>query len=95
MSDRIQFVWVFNGTRANFPSAIFERKEEADLWIEKNRLTGVLTHYPVNVSAYDWAIEEGVCKATDAKHKDPDFIAKFSSASMRHFHYENGIQDSF
>ena len=58
MSD-IPTVWVFNGSKARFASAIFSSKQLAIDWITKNRLSGVLTRYPLDVSAYEWAVARG------------------------------------
>ena len=56
-ADDIQYVWVFNGRRATFPSGVFSSRESADAWIAKHSLKGTLTKYPLNVGAYEHAIE--------------------------------------
>jgi hypothetical protein len=89
MSD-VKTVWVFNGARSNFPSAIFSTREGADAWIKSLKLTGTLTRYPVDMSAYDWAIDHGLFSATKEEHRSPLFIGKFSSGSQEHYHYEDG-----
>jgi hypothetical protein len=83
-------VWVFNGPRSTFPSAIFSRKELADEWIKKNRLTGTLTAYPIDVAVYDWAISKGYFEPKKDEERSPAFIEKFSSGSQEHYHYEDG-----
>jgi hypothetical protein len=83
-------VWIFVGPRAHFPSGVFREKHEAVQWIRKHCLTGTLTAYPVGEGTYDWAVENGYFKPTQAEHSSPEFIAKFSSASLEHYHYENG-----
>lgn len=83
-------VWVFCGSRATFPSGVFPSKESADSWIRKNLLTGTLTEYPVGVGVYDWAVQGGLFNPKKPEHSLPQFIQSFSSASQKHFHYENG-----
>ncbi|MEJ1164413.1 hypothetical protein V9K97_11960 [Variovorax sp. CCNWLW186] len=86
-------VWVFNGAGGRFPSAIFEEKSEAEEWIRKHRLTGVLTKYPVGTSVYQWALETDNFKIKNERDQSPEFIQKFSSAAQEHMHYENGSSD--
>lgn len=86
-------VWVFNGAGGQFPSAIFDERADAEKWIKKNSLTGVLTRYPVGVSVYDWAIENGHFFVDHAGKKSSDFIQIFSSAAQEHIHFENGSSD--
>ena len=84
--------WVFCGTKAAFPSAVFQTKEDAESWIQVNRLNGTLTQYPVGISVYDWAVQEGLFKPKKEEHSLPSFIQSFSSASQEHYHYEDGRQ---
>ena len=83
-------VWVFCGAKAAFPAGIFHSKIEAESWIQRNRLTGTLTEYPVGVGVYDWAIQNGLFNPTKPEHSEPQFIQRFSSASQHHAHYEDG-----
>jgi len=83
-------VWIFHGENAQFTSSVFSQKETAEKWITDNQLTGLLTNYPIDISVYDWAIENDLFKAKEARHKSSSFIQKFTSASQIHFHYENG-----
>lgn len=92
MTD-IKEVWVFNGVNAKFPSAVFAIKEDALGWIKKYQLTGVLTKYPLGVSAYDWAIESGNFKNRSERDSTPEFIGRFSSAAQEHMHFEDGNSD--
>jgi hypothetical protein len=89
--SNIQTVWVFNGARSNFPSAVFSQRELGEQWIKKNLLTGTLTRYPVDVSAYDWAISKGLFTVSKDEQREATFIQKFSSASQEHYHYEDGL----
>jgi hypothetical protein len=86
--SQIEYVWVFNGDRNRYPSAVFLNRSDGELWISSNRLTGTLTKYPVGVSVYDWAVRNGVFAPRSAKHTSPSFIANFSSASQEHFHFD-------
>ena len=88
----IATVWVFNGARSNFPSAVFSKRGLAEQWIAKHLLTGTLTRYPLDVSSYDWAISRGFFEVSKSEHREGSFIQKFSSASQEHYHYEEGIR---
>lgn len=83
-------VWVFNGAEGRFPSAVFDEQVDAERWIKSNALTGTLTKYPVGVSVYQWAIEEGHFRVKNEKEKSSAFIQKFSSAALEHIHFEKG-----
>jgi hypothetical protein len=85
----MNFVWVFNGERSSFPSGIFSSREKAETWIAANGVSGCLTMYPVDESAYDWAIREGHFSPQRDDQRTPEFIARFSSGAV-HFHFENG-----
>jgi len=66
---------------------------KAENWILGNRLSGVLTSYPIDKSVYDWAIDNELFVPTNDTQKSADFIQKFTSASQEHFHYENGNRE--
>jgi hypothetical protein len=84
----METVFVFNGVGRWFPSAIFTTKEAGEKWIEEKGLSGTLTQMPVNISAYDHAIESGLF--TPQKNEfTPEFIGAFSSR-LWHGHYEEG-----
>ncbi len=91
MSDKN--VWVFHGAGGRFTSGVFSTKENAEDWIEKHKLTGILTLYPLDQGAYDWAITNKSFKPQKKAHYTPFFIQKFSSASQNHFHYFEGKMD--
>ncbi len=86
----VKYIWVFNGARSSFPSGVFELREDAQSWIAENKLTGTLTKYPVGQGVYQWAIDEGAFEPKRDDQKTPEFIGKFSSASLEHYHYEDG-----
>ena len=83
-------VWIFHGAGSRFASGVFTDKTIAERWIIQNRLTGVLTKYPINISVYDWAISESFFEPQKEHYKSAKFIQKFTSASQEHYHYENG-----
>ncbi len=81
-------VWIFNGNRNHFPSAVFTERRLAEDWIRRNQLEGTLTAYPLDISVFEWAIERGYFTPKKAEHTSADFIANFSSASQDHDHFE-------
>ena len=81
-------VWVFNGEGGTFPSGIFASKEAAEAWIKANKLSGCLTKYPVGVSVYDWALAEGYWAPMQEHQRESQFIQRFNSAHLEHYHYE-------
>lgn len=91
--NEIKDVWIFNGVKAKFPSAVFLTKEEAFMWIKKKELTGALTRYPVGISVHEWATQNGHFKVKCEDDFTPEFIGNFSSAAQEHFHFEDGIFD--
>lgn len=89
-----QFVWVFNNNKSNFSGGIFLSKDLAETWISRYNLTGILTQYPLNIGVLDYLIKEdlvGMRNETIERVKnDPNKIGGFTSASLIHYHYENG-----
>jgi hypothetical protein len=81
-------VWVFNGLRAKFPSAVFTDRHSAEAWIRQHGLSGTLTKYPLNSGVYDWAVQNGLFAPKKAEHSAAEFVASFTTASMEHYHYE-------
>jgi hypothetical protein len=90
----MEFVWVFNGSRGQFPGGVFTRLEIAENWIRINHLTGVLTHYPLDKGSFDWAKENGLVSEKLNSRADSEFVSSFSSASFEHYHYEEGSKQS-
>ncbi len=81
------YVWVFNGDRARFPSAVFSSREKAEAWISAHALSGTLTRYPLDQGVYEWAMEQGYFTPTRERHTKATFIQSFSSAYQEHYHY--------
>jgi hypothetical protein len=48
-------VWVFNGARNHFPSAVFTELHLAEAWIQKYQLEGTLTAYPYHFDKEDYS----------------------------------------
>jgi hypothetical protein len=90
MSD-LTVIWVFCGTSSQFPNAVFSDRGLAEHWIAENHLSGILSAYPLDQSIYDWAVSNGFFTPTQDKHRTPQFIEKFTSASQEHYHYEAGV----
>lgn len=86
----MEYAWLFNGEMGRFASAVFTELTLAEDWIKSNRLTGVLTRYPINIGVYDWAVKEELFSIKAEEHTSPLFIGKFTSAGQEHYHYENG-----
>ena len=85
--------WIFNGSNSRFCSGVFSSKENAENYIKKYNLSGLLTLYPLDESAYDWAINNNFFSPSKDTEKTVEFIQSFTSSSQEHFHYENGDLD--
>jgi hypothetical protein len=81
-------VWVFYGMGGRFASGVFTTREKAEAWITKHVLTGTLTRYPLNISAYDWALETGDFRVKKPEQMSAEFIQKFTAGSQEHYHYD-------
>jgi hypothetical protein len=90
--SEIPTVWVFNGAHSRFPSAVFSSEELASTWIREHTLSGTLTRYPVDVSAYDWAVGRGYFVPRKKEHTGAEVIRKFTAASQEHYHYEAVVE---
>ncbi len=84
-------IWVFHGAGARFAGGVFGNREAGLSWAAKHALTGVLTCYPLNEGAYDWALRSGAFAPKRPEHREAHFIGGFTSASMDHVHVEDGI----
>ncbi|MCK0203180.1 hypothetical protein MWN41_09170 [Ornithobacterium rhinotracheale] len=87
----IDYIWIFQGNQAGFPSAVFSTKEKALVWIETNKVSGILTEYPIDISVYEWTIEKDYFTPKKEHQKTPDFISRFSSTSLKHHHFKEGV----
>jgi hypothetical protein len=89
MNKMMNTIWVFNGSRAQFPSGVFTQREIAEQWIHENRLNGTLTAYPLDIGTFDWAVSKGYFTPKRDDQRSSEFIQRFSSASQEHYHYEH------
>ena len=83
-------VWVFHGDGATFASGVFSDYAQAEGWINKHKLSGMLTEYPLNQGAYDWCVEKEYFTPKKPPHYEGKFIGRFTSASQEHFRFEGG-----
>jgi hypothetical protein len=44
----------------------------------------------VDTGVYKWAISKGFFRPSKPHQTTPEFIGRFTSASMEHHHYEDG-----
>lgn len=90
----METVWVFNGQIGKFSGGVFSELPNAENWIKENRLSGILTAYPLDKGVFDWALENDLLpmkqEKIEEKSKDSSFIASFTTATQEHYHYENG-----
>ena len=90
----MQHFWIFNGSNASFPSAVFSTEELAAAWVQQHKLTGTLTQYLLDTPALDWAVQSGWFKQSKPHHQSPSFIQSFTSASQPHRHFTDGVADA-
>ncbi len=57
-------VWVFHGAGSRFTSGVFTSRQQAEEFIQQYQLNGILTKYPLGISVYDWAQQEGIFQPT-------------------------------
>jgi hypothetical protein len=92
--DKVEYLFVFVGEGSRFPAAVFSDYEQANQWIVQYELSGSLNKYPLNISLYDWAIKKEFFQPSKDYQMESNFIQKFTTASIDHWHFENGeIQD--
>ena len=83
-------IWIFHGENAKFSSGVFTERHLAELWIRENKLSGLLTLYPVNVGVYQWSIANNLFQPKKEHELSSAFVQKFTSAAQEHYHYGNG-----
>lgn len=91
----MEFVWIFNN-HSSLSGGVFSQLEKAEHWILTNKLSGMLTQYPLDTGVWDWAKENDLhnikAEKVAIKSQDADFIAGFTTASQEHYHYEDGVR---
>jgi hypothetical protein len=90
-------IWLFVGVGARFPSGAFTNLEKAEAWVAKHKLSGMLSAMPIDQGLFEWAIENNAFNMKPEKLKekenDSQFIGTCNTASLEHYHYENGIKE--
>ena len=90
-------IWIFVGEGGRFPSSAFTDFESAEAWILQNSLSGLLSAMPLNQGVFDWALENDALnmksETLERKRTDPEFIGTFTTASLKHYHYEDGVRE--
>jgi hypothetical protein len=91
-----KFIWIFHASGARFAGGAFEDIAMAEYWIQKYKLTGVLTAYPIDEGCFDWALRTSSASMKGQKLKekslDSAFVGGFTSAAQVHIHFENGTR---
>lgn len=83
--------WVFCGCGSHLPAAVFSTLERAEEWIRAYKLSGMLTLYILNESAYDRAIRMSLFVPKQPHHFTADFIGALSGGDV-HWHYDQGVR---
>ncbi|WP_336836491.1 DUF7710 domain-containing protein [Sphingobacterium siyangense] len=71
-------IWVFHGEGGRFSSGVFTSIEKAEIWINKHKLSGVLTAYPIDEGVYDWALFNDFFNVKRQTQMEPNFIQTLS-----------------
>ena len=87
-SSFIQHVFIFHGSGAKFAAGVYDGLDAAKRNIAAHKMSGLLTKYSLNETAFDYAIRN---KLFEPKEEKPaHFVQRFTSAAQDHFHFENG-----
>lgn len=85
-----EYIYVFIGEESNVPSGVFSSYDKGEKWIKDNLLNGSLNELPLDISVYQWAIDKEYFEPKKEYQKEARFIQRFTSASINHWHFENG-----
>lgn len=91
-ADRDNFLFVFHGEGAKFASGVYDSLEGAKRSIASHKMSGILTCYPVNETAYDYAVRNEFFQPKPTQSES--FVQRFTSASQEHYHFQNGEIES-
>lgn len=82
----MKYCWVFHGQSVGNASAIFSTFIKASEWCQENRVSGILSKYPIDIALYDWAASKHGFKrhVSDAGKED------FTEGGQQHIHFEQG-----
>ncbi|AXY56769.1 hypothetical protein CDG60_09450 [Acinetobacter chinensis] len=83
-------IFIFKAENAALTSAVFSSFESMCDWIQKYYLSGMVIEYPLDVSSYDWAVENGYFARKSPIDSAPIFIASFVSAYQKQWHFKHG-----
>ena len=76
-----------------FLREVFSKLAKTNQWIAENKLTGILTLYPIDQGTYAWATSNGYFSLETEEQKSATFMANFSHSAQEHYHYRNGRED--
>ncbi|HZM39079.1 MAG TPA: hypothetical protein VFB94_08185, partial [Acidimicrobiales bacterium] len=71
---------------------VFVEFEVARAWVWRSRLSCTLTHYAVDVGAYDWSVASGWFTPTKPEQVEAPFIERYGGGA-EHDHYTDGGSD--
>ncbi len=83
-----KFIFVFHGEGAKFAAGVYDNLEEAKRSIAAHKMSGMLTSYSVNETAYDYAVRSDFFQPKSTQSES--FVQNFTSASQEHYHFQNG-----
>lgn len=86
--ERLSSVYVFHGEKAKFAAAVFTDFVAAEKAIRKDKLSGMLTFYPLNETVFEYTVRKQLFSPSG--NENGDYISRFTSAVLEHYHYENG-----
>jgi hypothetical protein len=86
--DQINHVWVIVGEQGKCTSGVFSDLDSAEQWISLHSLTGLLSQYPLNEGAFDWAVKTERIKRSFAETATPGMIGSFCSY-LNYYHYKD------
>ena len=86
----LESVWVFHGKEHGSRAECSLPRTTAWNGVERHRLTGILTEYPLGVGAYDDAVTRGPFKPSREHRGTPQHIARFSLGGTKHIHVVDG-----
>lgn len=90
----VESVWLFLGDGARFPAAVFADEDDARRWIRSQRVSGILTEYPIGISVLEWATAKDFVDGAASKFSNPKVVQRFSSANQKHSHYVDGVESN-
>ena len=83
-------VWAFIGDGQRMPCAVFRTRDAAESWVRNHRLSGVLTEYPLDISSYVWAVENGRFTPKKPHQGSAGHIVSFTRG-RQHLPFREGV----